>query len=202
MGLGAFIGYERRAPDRPAGVRTMSIVCVGACLFTIAGTYAFVDGPQEWDMSRISAAIPSGVGFLGGAVIWKGTRATGEHMVTGLSTGLSIWGSAAVGVLCGGRMYFQAAFGTAIVFLPLKYGPSVYGVKDGVGGESDSSDSEDECWLCKDKDNDDAIPAPGLRADPVDSASLLDVADGHQDDHVPREGSPVQRATPRQKRQP
>jgi len=63
--LGALIGYERRESDRPAGIRTMSLVSLGSALFTINSTFGFVSGPMGWDASRVSAAIPSGVGFLG-----------------------------------------------------------------------------------------------------------------------------------------
>ena len=49
----------------------MALVSLGSCLFTINSAYAFLDGPMEWDASRISAAIPSGVGFLGAGLIFK-----------------------------------------------------------------------------------------------------------------------------------
>jgi hypothetical protein len=70
---GSIIGWERRRADRPAGIRTMALVCLGSCVFTIDSVWAFRDGPMAWDASRVSAAIPSGVGFLGAASIWKGT---------------------------------------------------------------------------------------------------------------------------------
>jgi hypothetical protein len=44
--LGSLIGWERRQADRPAGIRTMSIVSLGSCLFTINSAFAFVDGPM------------------------------------------------------------------------------------------------------------------------------------------------------------
>jgi MgtC family len=66
---GAMIGWERREADRPAGIRTMCLVSLGSALFTINSAYAFVQGPMAWDASRIAAAIPSGVGFLGSALI-------------------------------------------------------------------------------------------------------------------------------------
>ena len=69
--LGGFIGWERRQADRPAGIRTMALVSLGSCLFTINSAFAFLDGPMGWDASRISAAIPSGVGFLGAGLIFK-----------------------------------------------------------------------------------------------------------------------------------
>ena len=55
-----------------------------------------------------------GVGFLGGAVIWKGANGTGMHEVKGVTTATAIWISAAVGVLCGGRMYFQAMYASLL----------------------------------------------------------------------------------------
>jgi len=70
----------------------VSLVCLGACLFTMCGQFAFRATTQEWDAARVSAAVPSGVGFLGSALIWKetqGARGTpGErHSVHGLTTG-------------------------------------------------------------------------------------------------------------------
>lgn len=56
---------------RTIGIRTMSLVAIGACLFTITSMFSFQDGPMTWDASRVAAAIPSGVGFLGAGLIWK-----------------------------------------------------------------------------------------------------------------------------------
>ena len=69
--LGGIIGWERRSADRPAGIRTMSLVSLGSALFTLCSMFAFVSGPMDWDASRVSAAIPSGVGFLGAGIIYK-----------------------------------------------------------------------------------------------------------------------------------
>lgn len=94
--LGSIIGFERREADRPAGIRTMSLVSLGACLFSVNSAFAFVDGPMNWDASRISAAIPSGVGFLGAGLIFKEAqkdKKTGDstHVVHGLTTAASLW---------------------------------------------------------------------------------------------------------------
>jgi putative Mg2+ transporter-C (MgtC) family protein len=95
--FGGLIGWERRQADRPAGIRTMSLVSLGSCLFTINSTYAFMNGPMTWDASRISAAIPSGVGFLGAGLIFKKTQEDdGSMVVHGLTTAASVWLSAAV----------------------------------------------------------------------------------------------------------
>ena len=91
----------------------MALVCLGSCVFTVDSVLAFIDGPMAWDASRVSAAIPSGVGFLGAASIWKGTRQkTDEHGVSGapevhgLTTATSVWLAAAVGILCGSVYVF------------------------------------------------------------------------------------------------
>eukprot|EP00929_Paragymnodinium_shiwhaense_P092021 TRINITY_DN5189_c0_g1_i1.p1 TRINITY_DN5189_c0_g1~~TRINITY_DN5189_c0_g1_i1.p1 ORF type:complete len:293 (+),score=47.00 TRINITY_DN5189_c0_g1_i1:124-1002(+) len=129
--LGTLIGIERRAPNRPAGVRTMAMVSLGACLFTICSAYNFEEGSQEWDASRISAALPSGVGFLGGAVIFKD-----KADVIGLTTATGIWAACAVGTACGGAMYFVAAFATAGMVAMLRFGPRRFGVEGADDEES------------------------------------------------------------------
>eukprot|EP00527_Entomoneis_sp_CCMP2396_P008031 CAMPEP_0198150464 /NCGR_PEP_ID=MMETSP1443-20131203/51037_1 /TAXON_ID=186043 /ORGANISM="Entomoneis sp., Strain CCMP2396" /LENGTH=275 /DNA_ID=CAMNT_0043815773 /DNA_START=319 /DNA_END=1146 /DNA_ORIENTATION=- len=141
--LGAIIGWERRMADRPAGIRTMSLVSLASCLFTICSAFAFLSGPMSWDSSRISAAIPSGVGFLGAGLIFKEAQKdelTGiqQHVVHGLTTATSVWLSAAVGVACGGSMYFVASFSTAIMLILLRFGPR------GNDMEEESDDEEEE----------------------------------------------------------
>ena len=111
--FGGAIGYERRSADRPAGIRTMGLVSLGSCFFTISSQLAFKSSTMSWDSSRVSAAIPSGVGFLGAGLIWKGTVSVNDedvHQVHGLTTAASVWLSAAVGVGAGGELYFVTAY--------------------------------------------------------------------------------------------
>lgn len=141
--LGGIIGWERRQADRPAGIRTMSLVSLGSSLFTICSTFAFLTGQNEWDASRISAAIPSGVGFLGAGLIFKEQSnnvdgAGPTHVVHGLTTATSLWLSAAVGIACGGELYFAASFGTAIMLLLLRFGPRSNGDEDEDEDEDNS----------------------------------------------------------------
>lgn len=136
--FGSLIGYERRSSDRPAGIRTMALVSLGSALFTINSTFGFLAGPMAWDASRVSAAIPSGVGFLGAGLIVKSSEVdpdTGErhHLVQGITTAAATWLSAAVGIACGGGMYFVAAFSTALNLLLLRFGPRATG-----GGDDNS----------------------------------------------------------------
>ena len=134
--LGGTIGWERRDSDRPAGIRTMSLVSLGSCLFTICSMFSFMSGPMNWDASRVSAAIPSGVGFLGAGLIWKGSVGHGAsevHQVHGLTTAASVWLSAAVGVGAGGKLYFISAYCVALIIAVLRFGPRMYG-QDEAGG--------------------------------------------------------------------
>eukprot|EP00934_Nitzschia_sp_Nitz4_P003474 Nitzschia sp. Nitz4//scaffold7_size249615//231674//233194//NITZ4_001217-RA/size249615-snap-gene-0.236-mRNA-1//1//CDS//3329558562//3464//frame0 len=148
--LGGAIGYERRSADRPAGIRTMGLVSLGACFFTISSIMAFKSSTQTWDSSRVTAALPSGVGFLGGALIWKGSVFVGSHemhQVHGLTTAASLWLSAAVGVGVGGALYLVTIYVTVLVILILRYGPRAYldkypedGEEDGQGPDEDEQD--------------------------------------------------------------
>jgi putative Mg2+ transporter-C (MgtC) family protein len=105
--FGAFIGVERQWRQRDAGLRTNTLVAVGAALFVV--TTAFLHDPSE---TRIAAYVVSGIGFLGGGVILK-EGAT----VRGLNTAATLWCSAAVGVLAGSGLLRQAALGTAAVLM-------------------------------------------------------------------------------------
>lgn len=137
--FGSLIGYERRSSDRPAGIRTMALVSLGSALFTINSTFGFLEGPMAWDSSRVSASIPSGVGFLGAGLIVKSSEKdpiTGEshHLVQGITTAAATWLSAAVGIACGGGLYFAASFSTALNLLLLRFGPRF------LEGESSNTD--------------------------------------------------------------
>lgn len=116
--IGALIGLERRESNRGAGIRTMSLVSLGSCIFTLGSLYAFEGGTQKWDASRVSAALPSGVGFLGGALIFKDSG-----QIKGLTTACGVWLSCSVGLCAGGGMYFVSGFGVMAMIAMLRFGP-------------------------------------------------------------------------------
>ncbi|KAJ8901237.1 hypothetical protein NDN08_007086 [Rhodosorus marinus] len=123
--LGAILGYERRSPDRPAGMRLMSLVSLGACCFTISSMFCFESSSSSFDTARVSAAIVSGVGFLGSAMIWKqgDSRVSQESQVHGLTTAASVWVAASLGIASGGQLYFTGIYTTILVVLMLRFGP-------------------------------------------------------------------------------
>ncbi|MBQ9730109.1 MAG: MgtC/SapB family protein [Clostridia bacterium] len=105
--LGAFIGFERKIRSKEAGIRTHTVVCVGAALMMVVSKYAFGDGA---DTARVAAQIVTGVGFLGaGIIVYK------KHEVRGLTTAAGVWATAGVGMACGGGLYVIAIGATAIM---------------------------------------------------------------------------------------
>jgi uncharacterized membrane protein YhiD involved in acid resistance len=54
------------------------------------------------------------VGFLGAGLIFKkeekSNSGDSNHVVHGLTTAASLWLSAAVGIACGGELYFPGKF--------------------------------------------------------------------------------------------
>jgi uncharacterized membrane protein YhiD involved in acid resistance len=146
--LGGVIGYERRSADRPAGIRCMGLVSLGAASFTISSIMAFRSSPMGWDASRVTAALPSGIGFLGGALIWKGSvfvSGVGEvHQVNGLTTAASVWLSAAVGVGSGGGLYLVTIYVVILVIMILRYAPRSYLIGLDVGAEANERTEEVE----------------------------------------------------------
>jgi len=90
---GALVGMEREAKEKPAGLRTMSLVCLGSCVFTLA-SYAFTT--TTGDSGRVAAQIVTGIGFLGGGMLLRGPAG-----ITGATTAATIWVVAAMGIVIG-----------------------------------------------------------------------------------------------------
>jgi putative Mg2+ transporter-C (MgtC) family protein len=110
---GGIVGWQRETRDRPAGLRTHVLVCLGSAVYTLA-SLSF-SGPQA-DPGRVAAQVATGMGFLGaGTIIRHG------NVVRGLTTAASLWAVAAIG-LCvgiGGDAMWVAGIATLIVLLTL-----------------------------------------------------------------------------------
>lgn len=102
---GAVIGVERQWRQRSAGLRTYTLVAVGAALFIVVG--CMVDDTAR---TRMASYVVSGVGFLGAGVIMR----SGLN-VRGINTAATIWCSSAIGVLAGFGFYTFAFIGAACV---------------------------------------------------------------------------------------
>jgi putative Mg2+ transporter-C (MgtC) family protein len=114
--LGAGVGFQRERSNKPAGLRTHTLICLGSALFTIVSIYGFGDGV---DPSRVAAGVVAGIGFLGAGVIFRGMR--GDH-VMGLTTAASVWTTAAIGLAAGVGMYLVsvmiAVITVAVLMIP------------------------------------------------------------------------------------
>ena len=112
--LGGIIGVEREIRDKPAGLRTNILICVGSTLFMSISTK--VAELLGGDPTRIAAQIISGVGFLGaGAVLHS------HGFVMGLTTAATILVVAGVGMALGSGMYLVALFATAMSLVILYF---------------------------------------------------------------------------------
>lgn len=104
--LGGLIGFERQVRQRTAGLRTNTLVAVGAAVFVdMANRLHGHDGAVH-----VAAYVVSGIGFLGaGAIMKEGAN------VTGLNTAATLWGSAAVGACAGADLIGEAAIAALFV---------------------------------------------------------------------------------------
>ena len=106
---GFLLGYERGSRGEPAGVRTHTLVCLGAMLFTMMSRYTGTDP------SRIASNVVVGIGFLGAGLIMK----HGEH-VRGVTSAANLWLVAAIGVVIGFGFYTIAVLSAISAFIILK----------------------------------------------------------------------------------
>lgn len=115
--LSLLIGLEREAQQKSAGMRTYTLVGLGAALFVLVSKYGFTDvlgAHVSLDPSRVAAQIVTGVGFIGGGLIFVRRDA-----VRGLTTAASVWVTAAVGAAAGAGLPILAAVATGMYFLVL-----------------------------------------------------------------------------------
>ena len=108
---GSIVGAERERAEKPAGLRTLTLICLGSTVFTLMSIDpAF----GALDRSRIAAQIVTGVGFLGAGAI---LRERGS--VIGLTTAASIWVIAAVGMVVGVGYAFSGLALAAVIYATL-----------------------------------------------------------------------------------
>lgn len=113
--LGGIIGRERGMKNRPAGLRTYMLVCIGACTVMMINQYTCqVYGTG--DILRLGAQVISGIGFLGAGTI----IVTSHNQIKGLTTAAGLWASACIGLSVGIGLY-EAAFAAGLaVYMVLR----------------------------------------------------------------------------------
>lgn len=113
---GGMVGAEREYRSKSAGFRTMIMISIGACFFTIMSTLIGAPGNPD----RIAANIVTGIGFLGAGVIFRG-----ENQINGITTAATTWGVAAVGMGIGAGYYGAAAAASVLILIVLAILPYV-----------------------------------------------------------------------------
>lgn len=112
IAIGGLIGIERELEHKPAGLRTIILVCLGSTIFMLIGIDLGLLGNE---IGRIVAGVVTGIGFLGaGAII----RARGE--VYGLTTAATIWLASGLGLAIGAGYYILAIIASVSVLIVLR----------------------------------------------------------------------------------
>ena len=110
--IGGTLGAEREYRSKSAGFRTLTMICIGATIFTIFSQ--IVGGPGNPD--RIASNIVTGIGFVGAGVIFK-SDSFGK--VNGITTAAMIWVTAALGMAIGAGYLWVAAIAAALTLTVL-----------------------------------------------------------------------------------
>ncbi len=109
--IGGLLGLDRGLKNRPAGMRTYMLVCVGSCLIMLTNQFIY-QSTGTGDPVRMGAQVVSGIGFLGAGTI----IVTRRSQIKGLTTAAGLWAAAGVGLALGVGFYFGAALGGAAIF--------------------------------------------------------------------------------------
>ena len=116
MLLGAVVGFERKRRGQTAGIRTFSLISMGATLAMLLSIYV----PQEYmglkngDPGRIAAQVITGIGFLGAGAIMQM-----KGSVRGLTTAAGIWMVAIIGMAVGVGMYWVSVIACGLILFIL-----------------------------------------------------------------------------------
>lgn len=114
VAIGGLIGLERGMKNRPAGLRTYMLVCVGACVVMLTNQYTY-QVYQVGDPVRMGAQVISGIGFLGAGTI----VVTSRNQIKGLTTAAGLWTAGGIGLAIGIGLYEVALAASVAVFIIL-----------------------------------------------------------------------------------
>lgn len=108
IGAGFIIGLEREWRSKSAGLRTITLVTIGASLYVLLSI--MITDAKGGDVSRIIGQVVTGIGFLGGGIIFKEGVS-----VRGLTTAATVWCSSAIGALAAGGFFYETLLGTLAI---------------------------------------------------------------------------------------
>jgi putative Mg2+ transporter-C (MgtC) family protein len=104
--IGGLIGAEREYRSKSAGFRTLTMICIGATLFTVFSQLIGIRTSPD----RIASNVVVGIGFVGAGVIFKG-----DNRVNGITTAAMIWVAAALGMGIGAGYALVSAIACVLI---------------------------------------------------------------------------------------
>lgn len=111
---GLLLGFERKLRQHTVGVRTLTLISISSGMLSILSSYMASTGAVPGDPTRISAAVITGIGFLGaGAIVTQGLN------IRGLTSAAITFTAASLGLTCGAGLYIPAAIILAFSFITL-----------------------------------------------------------------------------------
>ena len=118
--IGCLLGLDRELRDKPAGMRTHGLVCLGSSLITLASLEITFTGERLDGAGALRAVqgLMAGIGFLGGGAILR----EGRQGVQGLTTAASLWVAACLGIACGMGLWLTTLTAVGLTLLVLTAG--------------------------------------------------------------------------------
>lgn len=113
--LGGCIGYERRNAGKTAGIRTHMLVAASAALAVGLGELVVAQAGTG-DPTRMMHAVVTGVGFIGGGMIYTQKRARGPYGLTSAATVVLVAG---IGMAAGAGAPLLAGAGAVLTLITL-----------------------------------------------------------------------------------
>ena len=114
--MSVLVGFEREQSKKPAGLRDIALVTIGATFFAIlALELVTIAGNVRYDMGRIIAYTVVGIGFLGSGVIMQN-----KNKLEGITTASTLWAMVSTGLFCGLGLYELALISGLCVYIILK----------------------------------------------------------------------------------
>ncbi|MBQ9156312.1 MAG: MgtC/SapB family protein [Eubacterium sp.] len=110
---GGVVGMERSFKNRPAGMRTHMLVCIGATIASVTGLFLYLDLQYPTDLSRIGAQVVAGLSFIGAGTI----IVTRKNTIKGLTTAAGLWATGIIGLAIGAGFYEGAIIATFLILL-------------------------------------------------------------------------------------
>jgi putative Mg2+ transporter-C (MgtC) family protein len=148
--FGFFVGYDRNRKNKPIDFRVYMIVAATTCLLAMMGeelNFIHNQGQEDIELGllRIVQGVLTGIGFLGAGAIMKSEY---DELIVGTTTGASIWGAGAVGLMIGFGLYGLAFLGFSVLLVILVlFGflkKPLFHQTDTYGDECDKNNMNDE----------------------------------------------------------